>query len=43
LGLAYNPATVVQRACRYRVYPTPEQEEQLARSFGCVRWIYNWA
>ncbi len=33
---------VVQRAYRYRFYPTPEQEEQLARSFGCARWIYNW-
>jgi len=33
---------VVKRAYRYRFYPTPEQEDQLARSFGCARWIYNW-
>ncbi len=28
---------------KYRVYPTPEQEQQLARTFGCVRYVYNWA
>lgn len=28
---------------RYRFYPTPEQEQQLARTFGCVRYVYNWA
>ncbi|BCU08385.1 RNA-guided endonuclease InsQ/TnpB family protein [Allochromatium tepidum] len=33
---------IVQRAYRYRFYPTEEQAEQLARSFGCARWIYNW-
>jgi putative transposase len=32
----------VQRAYRYRFYPTPEQAEQLARTFGCVRVVYNW-
>lgn len=32
----------VQRAYRYRFDPTPEQEQQLARTFGCVRAIYNW-
>lgn len=30
------------RAYRYRFYPTPEQVEQLARTFGCARYIYNW-
>ncbi|MWJ29059.1 IS200/IS605 family element transposase accessory protein TnpB [Halomonas sp. ZH2S] len=33
--------TTVHRAYRYRFYPTPEQTEQLARTFGCVRYIYN--
>lgn len=28
---------------RYRFYPTPEQAQQLARTFGCVRYVYNWA
>ncbi|MGH3090691.1 MAG: RNA-guided endonuclease InsQ/TnpB family protein [Rubrobacteraceae bacterium] len=28
---------------RYRAYPTPDQKQQLARTFGCVRYVYNWA
>lgn len=32
---------VVNRAYRYRFHPTPEQEQQLARTFGCVRYVYN--
>jgi putative transposase len=32
-----------QRAYRYRCYPTPEQALVLARTFGCVRFVYNWA
>jgi putative transposase len=32
---------MVQRAYRYRCYPTPEQAGQLARTFGCVRLVYN--
>jgi putative transposase len=27
----------------FRCYPTPEQEEHLARTFGCVRYVWNWA
>ncbi|WP_251079379.1 helix-turn-helix domain-containing protein, partial [Frankia sp. AgPm24] len=30
---------VVKRAYRYRFYPTPEQAEQLAKTFGCVRYV----
>jgi putative transposase len=26
----------------YRLYPNKTQEQQLAQSFGTVRWIYNW-
>ncbi|MFI5720240.1 RNA-guided endonuclease InsQ/TnpB family protein [Nocardia sp. NPDC051750] len=32
---------VVKRAYRYRFYPNPEQAEQLSRTFGCVRYVYN--
>lgn len=32
---------VVRRAYKYRFYPTPEQADQLARTFGCVRYVYN--
>nr|WP_280222508.1 helix-turn-helix domain-containing protein [Nocardia neocaledoniensis] len=31
----------VKRAYKYRFYPTSEQVEQLARTFGCVRYVYN--
>src|SRR3981189_232357 len=32
---------VVRRAFKYRFYPTPPQAEQLNRTFGCVRYVYN--
>ncbi|MEU5727355.1 transposase, partial [Micromonospora sp. NPDC047738] len=32
---------VVKRAYKYRFYPSPEQAEQLGRTFGCVRLVYN--
>ncbi|MGM0915929.1 MAG: helix-turn-helix domain-containing protein, partial [Pseudomonadota bacterium] len=32
---------MTKRAYRYRFYPTPEQEQLLARTFGCVRFVYN--
>lgn len=32
-----------QRAYRYRCYPTPTQAHVLARTFGCARFVYNWA
>ena len=31
-----------KRAYKYRFYPTPEQAQTLARTFGCVRYVYNW-
>jgi putative transposase len=33
----------VRRAFKYRFYPTPEQAAELARTFGCVRKVYNMA
>lgn len=27
----------------FRCYPTPEQAEHLNRTFGCVRFVWNWA
>lgn len=32
---------VVKRAYKYRFYPTDEQAQQLAQTFGCVRYVYN--
>ncbi|MEU8040585.1 RNA-guided endonuclease TnpB family protein [Streptosporangium sp. NPDC049078] len=34
-------AQTVKRAFKFRFYPTPEQAEELARTFGCVRLVYN--
>nr|WP_236746112.1 transposase [Mycobacteroides abscessus] len=31
----------VKRAYRYRFYPTAAQADQLAQTFGCVRYVYN--
>jgi putative transposase len=35
-------STQTKRAYRYRFYPTEEQARQLARTFGCARFVYNW-
>jgi putative transposase len=31
------------RGFQYRFYPTPEQKIALAKTFGCVRYVFNWA
>jgi len=31
------------KAYKYRFYPTDEQRQILARTFGCVRYVWNWA
>jgi putative transposase len=33
----------VKRAFMYRFYPTHEQAAELSRTFGCARYVYNWA
>jgi putative transposase len=37
----WGVAQIVKRAYKYRFYPTPGQAEELARTFGCVRLVYN--
>ncbi|GLV59132.1 transposase [Dictyobacter sp. S3.2.2.5] len=32
-----------KRAYKFRFYPTNEQKQMLARTFGCTRFVYNWA
>src|SRR3989440_233486 len=32
-----------KKAYKYRMYPTDEQANILARTFGCCRYAYNWA
>lgn len=34
-------AKTVKRAYKYRFYPTEAQAQQLAQTFGCVRYVYN--
>lgn len=31
------------RAYKYRIYPTEEQKVLIAKTFGCCRFVYNWA
>ena len=33
----------MRRAYKYRIYPTDEQKVMLAKTFGCCRYVYNWA
>ncbi|QNO16714.1 IS200/IS605 family element transposase accessory protein TnpB [Alkalicella caledoniensis] len=30
------------KAYKYRIYPNKEQKEQLAKTFGCARFVYNY-
>src|SRR5215510_12124056 len=34
---------MVQKAFKYRFFPTDEQASQLAKTFGCARYVYNQA
>jgi putative transposase len=34
---------IVQKAFKYRFFPTDEQAAQLAQTFGCARYVYNHA
>ena len=33
----------IKRTYRYRLCPNEAQKAELARTFGCSRWVYNWA
>jgi putative transposase len=33
---------MLQRSYKYRFYPTDSQKIELAKTFGCTRFIYNW-
>src|SRR5258708_19889797 len=32
-----------KKAFKYRFYPSDEQKRILAHTFGCCRFVYNWA
>ncbi|WP_245372499.1 helix-turn-helix domain-containing protein [Pseudomonas aeruginosa] len=33
---------MANRAYKYRFYPTSEQAQLLAQTFGCTRFVYNY-
>jgi len=33
----------IQRSYKFRIYPDAEQRNNLAQTFGCARYVYNWA
>jgi len=33
----------MKQSFRYRFYPNQQQRLQLAKEFGCARFVYNWA
>ena len=33
---------MAHKAFKYRIYPTEEQKEFMNKSFGCVRFVYNY-
>ena len=41
--MVYNFFMIIRRAYRYRFYPSQQQRIQLAQTFGCSRFVYNWA
>jgi putative transposase len=41
--VCYDVKMEQKRAYKYRFYPTDEQKHVLARTFGCARFVYNWA
>ena len=33
---------MIEKAYKYRIYPNKQQKIQLAKTFGCVRFVYNY-
>ena len=31
----------MERGFKYRIYPNESQRDQIARTFGCCRFVYN--
>jgi len=32
----------MEKAYKFRIYPTSEQETLLQKTFGCARYVYNY-
>lgn len=37
-----NEVKTVERAYKYRIYPNKKQQELIQKTFGCVRFVYNY-
>ena len=37
----YESEVIMYKAYKYRIYPNKWQREQIAKTFGCVRFVYN--
>ncbi|MDY0206483.1 MAG: helix-turn-helix domain-containing protein [Pseudomonas sp.] len=40
-GIIYSMSKHILKAYRFRLYPSTYQQEFLAKSFGCARFIWN--
>lgn len=36
-------ASIMYQTCKFRIYPTPEQQAHLSKAFGCCRWFWNYS
>lgn len=43
LSINFSIFANMLRAYKYRIYPTDEQKVLFAKTFGCCRFVYNWA
>ena len=34
---------IYDNSCKFRIYPNKQQKELIAKTFGCTRYVYNWA
>ena len=39
----YYAIPIMYKAYKFRIYPNTEQKIALAKSFGCVRWYWNYS
>jgi len=42
-NILYYISVLVQKAFKYRFFPSDSQAEQIRRTFGCARFVYNQA
>lgn len=40
--MIWKRGDIVEKAYKYRIYPNKKQKELIAKTFGCVRFVYNY-